>query len=61
MVDEAAATWPTGPNSETTADSTAPDRYAEAAEIAATVDRLASPDGAYITGAPIHVDGGFTA
>lgn len=50
-----------GPNSGTIAGFTALGRYAEAAEIAATVAHLASPDGAYITGASIHVDGGFTA
>lgn len=33
----------------------------EAAEIAATVAHLAGADGAYITGASIRVDGGFTA
>ncbi|MFF8944720.1 SDR family oxidoreductase [Streptomyces sp. NPDC014864] len=36
-------------------------RYAEASAIAATVAHLASPDGPCITGASIHVDGGFTA
>ncbi|MEV4449973.1 SDR family NAD(P)-dependent oxidoreductase [Streptomyces mirabilis] len=50
-----------GPNAEMTAGFTAVGRYAEAAEIAATVAHLASADGAYITGASIHVDGGFTA
>ncbi|WP_206300170.1 SDR family NAD(P)-dependent oxidoreductase [Streptomyces mangrovisoli] len=50
-----------GPNAETIAGLTAVGRYARAAEIAATVAHLASADGAYITGAAIHVDGGFTA
>ncbi len=50
-----------GPNAEMIAGFTAVGRYAEAAEIAATVAHLASADGAYITGASIHVDGGFTA
>ncbi|MEU3555161.1 SDR family NAD(P)-dependent oxidoreductase [Streptomyces fragilis] len=40
---------------------TALGRYAEPAEIAATVAHLASYDGRYITGATINVDGGFTA
>jgi 3-oxoacyl-[acyl-carrier protein] reductase len=45
------------------ADSSVPEALtaAVAAEIAATVAHLASADGAYITGASIHVDGGFTA
>ncbi len=50
-----------GPNAEMIAGFTAVGRYAEAAEIAATVAHLASAEGAYITGASIHVDGGFTA
>ncbi|ELP63464.1 SDR family NAD(P)-dependent oxidoreductase [Streptomyces turgidiscabies] len=50
-----------GPNAEAIAGFTAVGRYAEAAEIAATVAHLASVDGRYITGAEIHVDGGFTA
>ncbi|WP_228454670.1 SDR family NAD(P)-dependent oxidoreductase [Streptomyces alkaliphilus] len=50
-----------GPNAEMITGFTALGRYAEAAEIAATVAHLASSDGAYITGASIHVDGGFTA
>ncbi|MFD6998995.1 SDR family NAD(P)-dependent oxidoreductase [Streptomyces mirabilis] len=50
-----------GPNAEMIVGFTAVGRYAEAAEIAATVAHLASADGAYITGASIHVDGGFTA
>ncbi|MFE9098008.1 SDR family NAD(P)-dependent oxidoreductase [Streptomyces sp. NPDC007264] len=50
-----------GPNAETIAGFTALGRFAEAAEIAATVAHLASADGGYVTGASIHVDGGFTA
>lgn len=50
-----------GPNAETITGLTAVGRYAEASEIAATIAHLASPDGAYITGASVHVDGGFTA
>ncbi|MEU9976280.1 3-oxoacyl-ACP reductase family protein [Streptomyces sp. NPDC051014] len=50
-----------GPNAEAIAGFTAVGRYARPAEIAATVAHLASADGAYITGASIHVDGGFTA
>jgi NAD(P)-dependent dehydrogenase (short-subunit alcohol dehydrogenase family) len=50
-----------GPNAEAIAGLTAVGRYAEAAEIAGTIAHLASADGRYITGASIHVDGGFTA
>ncbi|MFG3093414.1 3-oxoacyl-ACP reductase family protein [Streptomyces sp. NPDC048202] len=50
-----------GPNAEAITGLTAVGRYAEASEIAATIAHLASPDGAYITGASVHVDGGFTA
>jgi 3-oxoacyl-[acyl-carrier protein] reductase len=50
-----------GPNAEAIAGFTAVGRYAEVAEIAATVAHLASADGSYITGASIPVDGGFTA
>ncbi|NEB93323.1 3-oxoacyl-ACP reductase family protein [Streptomyces bauhiniae] len=50
-----------GPNAEAITGLTAVGRYAEASEIAATVAHLASTDGAYITGASVHVDGGFTA
>lgn len=49
------------PNAAAIAGFTAVGRYARPAEIAATVAHLASADGAYITGASIHVDGGFTA
>ncbi|MFF6995339.1 SDR family NAD(P)-dependent oxidoreductase [Streptomyces sp. NPDC008313] len=50
-----------GPNAEAITGFTALGRYAEPAEIAATVAHLAGADGAYITGAALHVDGGFTA
>ncbi|MFB6815453.1 3-oxoacyl-ACP reductase family protein [Streptomyces sp. NPDC056347] len=50
-----------GPGARAIAGLTALGRYAEASEIAATVAHLASPDGAYVTGACLHVDGGFTA
>ncbi|MEU5884398.1 SDR family oxidoreductase [Spirillospora sp. NPDC047279] len=40
---------------------TALGRYAEPAEIAATVAHLAGPGGAYITGTAVVVDGGVTA
>jgi NAD(P)-dependent dehydrogenase (short-subunit alcohol dehydrogenase family) len=50
-----------GPNAEAIAGLTAVGRYAEASEIAGTIAHLASADGRYITGASIHVDGGFTA
>ncbi|MCN9243695.1 3-oxoacyl-ACP reductase FabG [Streptomyces sp. RY43-2] len=49
-----------GPNAETIAGLTALGRYAESTEIAATIAHLASEDGRYITGASLHVDGGFT-
>ncbi|QNP70034.1 3-oxoacyl-ACP reductase FabG [Streptomyces roseirectus] len=49
-----------GPNAGGIAGFTAVGRYAEPAEIAATVAHLAGPEGAFITGASIHVDGGFT-
>ncbi|MEV4556880.1 SDR family oxidoreductase [Kitasatospora sp. NPDC049285] len=50
-----------GPNAAAIAGFTALGRYAEAAEIAATVAHLAGPDGGYLTGATIAVDGGFGA
>ncbi|MDH6224270.1 MULTISPECIES: SDR family oxidoreductase [Streptomyces] len=50
-----------GPNAETIAGFTALGRFADPAEIAATVAHLAGADGGYITGASVHVDGGFTA
>lgn len=45
----------------TAAGFTALGRYGTAAEIAATVAHLANDDGAYLTGAMIAVDGGFTS
>ncbi|MFD7642730.1 SDR family NAD(P)-dependent oxidoreductase [Kitasatospora sp. NPDC059795] len=50
-----------GPNAAAIAGLTALGRYAEPAEIAATVAHLASPDARYVTGAVISVDGGFSA
>ncbi|MGW4382155.1 SDR family NAD(P)-dependent oxidoreductase [Kitasatospora sp. NPDC004531] len=50
-----------GPNAGAIAALTALGRYAEPAEIAATVAHLASPDARYVTGAVISVDGGFSA
>ncbi|MGW3297186.1 SDR family NAD(P)-dependent oxidoreductase [Streptomyces xiamenensis] len=50
-----------GPNAETFAGFTALGRFAEPAEVAATVAHLAGPDGGYLTGTAVHVDGGFTA
>ncbi|SEF93047.1 3-oxoacyl-[acyl-carrier protein] reductase [Actinacidiphila yanglinensis] len=49
-----------GPFAPTVRGLTALDRYADPAEIAATVVHLASPAASYTTGAAIHVDGGFT-
>jgi 3-oxoacyl-[acyl-carrier protein] reductase len=49
-----------GPNAAAIAGLTAVGRYAAGAEIAATIAHLASADGGYVTGAAIHVDGGFT-
>ncbi|CAL9531597.1 Cyclic-di-GMP-binding biofilm dispersal mediator protein [Streptomyces sp. enrichment culture] len=50
-----------GPNAETFAGFTALGRFAQPAEVAATVAHLAGPDGGYLTGTAVHVDGGFTA
>jgi 3-oxoacyl-[acyl-carrier protein] reductase len=50
-----------GPNAATIAGFTALGRYADPAEVAATVAHLAGADGGYVTGASIHVDGGFAA
>ena len=36
-------------------------RYAHVDEIAAMVAYLASPEAAYVTGASLTIDGGFTA
>ncbi|MFJ6926934.1 3-oxoacyl-ACP reductase family protein [Streptomyces nigra] len=49
-----------GPDAEVIAGFTVVGRYAEPAEIAATVAHLAGPEAAYITGATVPVDGGFT-
>jgi 3-oxoacyl-[acyl-carrier protein] reductase len=40
---------------------TAVGRYAQPAEIAAAVAFLASDEARYVTGAQLHVDGGFTS
>ncbi|MEU4156454.1 SDR family oxidoreductase [Actinoplanes sp. NPDC026670] len=50
-----------GPNADTINGFTALGHYAAPADVAAAVVFLASPDGRYITGATINVDGGFTA
>ncbi|MFD8479902.1 SDR family NAD(P)-dependent oxidoreductase [Kitasatospora sp. NPDC059673] len=50
-----------GPNAAAIAGLTALGRYADPAEIAATVAHVASPDARYVTGAVISVDGGFSA
>lgn len=49
-----------GPNADTVNGFTAVGHYAAPADVAATVMFLASPDGRYITGATVNVDGGFT-
>ncbi|MBQ1047108.1 SDR family oxidoreductase [Micromonospora sp. C51] len=49
-----------GPNAETINGFTALGHYADPADVAAAVAFLAGPDGRYITGATINVDGGFT-
>lgn len=50
-----------GPNAEGFAGFTALGHYADPADIAAAVAFLAGPDGRYITGATLNVDGGFSA
>ncbi|MCL7455679.1 SDR family oxidoreductase [Micromonospora sp. MSM11] len=49
-----------GPGSDTINGFTALGHYATPADVAAAVAFLASPDGRYITGATVNVDGGFT-
>ena len=49
-----------GPYSDVVRSHTALGRYADPAEIAATVAHLAGDDGRYITGTSVLVDGGFT-
>jgi 3-oxoacyl-[acyl-carrier protein] reductase len=50
-----------GPNADAIKGFIALGRYASPADVAATVAFLAGPDGRYITGATVNVDGGFTA
>ncbi|MCI4063203.1 3-oxoacyl-ACP reductase FabG [Micromonospora sp. R77] len=49
-----------GPNAGTVRGFTALGRYAAPADIAGAVAFLAGPDGGYVTGATLNVDGGFT-
>ncbi|GAA1615900.1 SDR family NAD(P)-dependent oxidoreductase [Actinoplanes couchii] len=49
-----------GPNAGTIRSFTALGHFAAPSDVAATVAFLAGPDGAYLTGATINVDGGFT-
>ncbi|MEH1124314.1 SDR family NAD(P)-dependent oxidoreductase [Micromonospora sp. CPCC 206061] len=49
-----------GPNAATVNGFTALGHYATPADVAATVAFLTGPDGRYITGATVNVDGGFT-
>lgn len=50
-----------GPNAESINAFTALGHFAEPSDIAATVAHLAGPDGRYVTGTEISVDGGFSA
>jgi 3-oxoacyl-[acyl-carrier protein] reductase len=50
-----------GPNAATINGFIALAEYARPADVAATVAFLAGPDGRYITGASVNVDGGFTS
>jgi 3-oxoacyl-[acyl-carrier protein] reductase len=49
-----------GPNADAINQLTALGHFAAPADVAAAVAFLASPDGRYITGATVNVDGGFT-
>lgn len=49
-----------GPNADTINGFTALGHYAAPADVAAAVAYLAGPDGRYVTGATMNVDGGFT-
>ncbi|MFI7333906.1 SDR family NAD(P)-dependent oxidoreductase [Micromonospora aurantiaca (nom. illeg.)] len=49
-----------GPNAGTINGFTALGHYAQPADVAAAVAFLAGPDGRYVTGATVNVDGGFT-
>jgi 3-oxoacyl-[acyl-carrier protein] reductase len=50
-----------GPNAATINGFTALGHYAAPADVAGAVAFLAGPDGRYVTGASVNVDGGFTA
>ncbi|KUL31245.1 SDR family oxidoreductase [Actinoplanes awajinensis] len=50
-----------GPMAETIKGFTALGHYADPADVAAAVAYLAGPDGRYVTGATLNVDGGFAA
>jgi 3-oxoacyl-[acyl-carrier protein] reductase len=50
-----------GPNAATIKGFIALGHYASPADVAGTVAFLAGPDGRYVTGASVNVDGGFTA
>ncbi|MFD6663181.1 SDR family NAD(P)-dependent oxidoreductase [Micromonospora chalcea] len=49
-----------GPNADAINGFTALGHYAQPADVAAAVAFLAGPDGRYVTGATVNVDGGFT-
>jgi len=49
-----------GPTAAAVSGFTALGHYAEPSDVAATVAFLAGPEGRYITGATVNVDGGFT-
>ncbi len=50
-----------GPFGQTMKECIAVQRYGHGEEIAGLVSYLAGPDGAYITGAQLKIDGGYTA
>jgi 3-oxoacyl-[acyl-carrier protein] reductase len=50
-----------GPNAETFGGFTALGHFATVTDVAATVAFLAGPEGRYLTGSSVNVDGGFTA
>lgn len=49
-----------GPHADTIRGFTALGRFAEPSEVAGAVAFLAGPDGRYVTGATLTIDGGFT-